>query len=94
MANGYDHPWISSYAEMGKKTAIRRGSKMWPASTDKDNLFQKLNSFDELQDKGITADASSILDVEIVSTAEVAIPSQADEGKREKLADKPADASA
>jgi recombination protein RecT len=87
--NGYDHPWISNYSEMGKKTAIRRGSKMWPASTDKDNLFHKLNAFDELQDKGIQADVSSILDVEIVSTSDAPTPSPDDEGKREKLDGKP-----
>lgn len=77
---GWDHPWISSYVEMGKKTAIRRGSKMWPASVDKDNLFHKVAAFDELQDKGLATNiSSSVLDVDFVQAAES--PASADAPK-------------
>ena len=80
---GWDHPWLSSYAEMGKKTAIRRGSKMWPASTDKDNLFQKFATMDDLQDHGIQADMRDIIDVELVTAPADVMPAQ--EGKRAPL---------
>jgi recombination protein RecT len=90
-ANNYDHPWMTNYVEMGKKTAIRRGSKMWPASVDKDNLFHKVAAFDELQDKGITTNiSSSVLDVDFVQApSEESDPQQQlDEGKRQKLGEK------
>lgn len=31
---GRSSPWSTDYAEMAKKTAIRRASKLWPVSTD------------------------------------------------------------
>jgi recombinational DNA repair protein RecT len=84
---------MTNYVEMGKKTAIRRGSKMWPASVDKDNMFHKLAAFDELQDKGIQTNiSSSVLDVEFVQTASEPDPvAQEDEGKRRPIEDKSTD---
>jgi recombination protein RecT len=36
-------PWVTDWAEMARKTAIRRASKYWPSSTDKDGV-----AFDEI----------------------------------------------
>jgi recombination protein RecT len=61
--NGKAGPWVDHYVEMGKKTAIRRASKMWPMSVE----VQRLLAADEGLDRGVVPTMGDIIDVEMVS---------------------------
>lgn len=86
---GFDSAWDTDYPEMGKKTAIRRLSKMIPASVEKDNLLQKAVAIDERADRGLgqNLDEVHMVDIDLPNlpepTPEPAQP--AEEGKRTKL---------
>lgn len=51
-----DHPWISHYVEMGKKTAVRRLAKMLPLSIE----FQTAAAIDERVDRGVSSHIEDI----------------------------------
>jgi len=90
---GYsDTPWISDYAEMGKKTAIRALCKMIPSSVEKDNRLQQIITADELADRGKDQSLEGLHSVDpgmITIPAEMIqdapTPTEAEEGKRAKL---------
>lgn len=86
---GFDSPWITDYAPMGCKTAIRKLSKLIPASVEKDNLFHKAVAIDERADRGLgqNLDEVHMIDVDLPNLPE---PTQeptppVEEGKRAKL---------
>lgn len=89
--NGYKSPWDDDqdYPEMGKKTAIRRLSKLIPASVEKDNMLQKAVAIDERADRGLgqNLDEVHMVDIDLPNlpepTPEPAQP--VEEGKRTKL---------
>lgn len=89
-----DTPWETDYPEMGKKTAIRRLSKMIPASVEKDHLLQKAVAIDERADRGLAQNLDEVhmLDIELPTTPmgeQSSEPTPEPEGKRTKLGEKP-----
>jgi len=54
-------PWVSDYEEMGKKTVIRRLSKMLPASVE----LARAVVLDERADAGISQDIDQVFDLEV-----------------------------
>lgn len=68
-----DHPWISHYVEMGKKTAVRRLSKMLPLSIE----FQTAAAMDEAVDRGASAHIEAIAGEFVVVEDQEAEPESA-----------------
>lgn len=64
-----DNPWISDYAEMGKKTAIRRLCKLLPSSVEKPQLQQAI-AIDERADRGLSQDLDLVADIPALPTEE------------------------
>lgn len=52
-------PWVTDYAEMGKKTVLRRLCKMLPLSAE----LERAVTLDEQADSGIKQDFETIIDV-------------------------------
>lgn len=63
-------PWSTHFAEMGKKTVLRRQMKMIPSSVDRDNMARAV-ALDEAGDAGLSQD--SFIDVSVLD--ETAQPS-------------------
>lgn len=79
--HGGDNPWISSYTEMGKKTAIRRLCKYLPASIE----LQRAVDLDEMDGAGLTQRFDDAIDVEAIASELTTAASEVapeDEGKR------------
>lgn len=49
-------PWDTDYAEMAKKTVVRRGSKMFPLATERAAAFNRAIEIGDLADAGLTTD--------------------------------------
>lgn len=64
-----DNPWISDYAEMGKKTAIRRLCKLLPSSVEKPQLQQAV-AIDERADRGLSQDLDLVADIPALPASE------------------------
>ena len=60
--NNADNPWITDYAEMGKKTVIRAICKLLPASVEKQQL-QRAVSIDERADRGLPQELDLVTDI-------------------------------
>lgn len=54
-----DGPWVTDYAEMGKKTVLRRLCKMLPSSVE----LQRAVALDEQAEAGITQDLENVIDI-------------------------------
>lgn len=59
-ASASSGPWVTDYAEMAKKTVIRRLSKVLPLSPEKSEAFQKAIAHDNATDAG---ERSQVIDV-------------------------------
>lgn len=55
-----DGPWVTDYAEMGKKTTLRRLCKLLPVSVE----LQKMVALDERAEAGIPQDLAAIVTVD------------------------------
>lgn len=61
-----DGPWVTDYAEMGKKTVLRRLCKMLPSSIE----LAKAVALDEQAEAGIKQDLDTIIDISATTEEE------------------------
>lgn len=84
-ASGNDGPWVTDYAEMAKKTVLRRLAKMLPLSPEKAESFQKAIAHENAVDNG---QSSPVIDADFTINDPTAAPPSEPKTRGDSIADR------